>query len=143
MRINLAASGIILPDMVNMGNQTPVDEDETESEEEQDQYLSPNSSTEEERIGSCLTEVVITEASPLREESLDETGASRPQTIQRSSKKQKRKKQTKKDRSRKQAARSSAHLDSDDKMDSEMGDTNAVNNDAVESTMDVKMENKV
>ena len=137
-----------------MGSQTPeVDEDETESEEEQDQFLSSNSSVEEERnvsvANTCLPELITTKPSPLAEEGLDEAGASRPQTIQRSSKKQKRKKQTKKDRSRKQTAHSSAHPDTDGKSDSEMGDgdTKDVDDEFIESTMsptmNVKMKNKV
>lgn len=152
MRINLAASGITLPNLVNAGSQTPADDEEIESEDEPDQRGFSHSSLNEEsdgsRAGSSLVaEVVITEPSPLVGDSMDETDVLSPQTIRKSSKKQKRKKQTRKDRSRKQTASLSPYPDvnrDDGRYDNTRKDAD---DDVMESTicskMSVKMQNKV
>ena len=156
MKINLASSGIVLPSLVNVSCQTPANESEMLSEDESELQDSSHSSLhddkDESRTSIPLVEMVITEPSPLVGESLDESEVSRPQTIQRSSKKHKRKKQMKKDHSRKQTARRPQLHSNFDYVneDDELADEQIVENrdkSDVESTtsskMSVKMENKV
>ena len=164
MRINLASSGIIVPDVVSVSCQTPGydddddddddDDEETLSEDEQEQRSPSLTSLEEERDGSRadnrLPELINTEQSPLVEDSLDEPEATPPQTIQKPSKKQKRKKQTRKGPSRKQVRHHSPYPRTAVKGDTEMGDDGTrddFGDDARENTisskMNVQMENKV
>ena len=159
MRINLASSGIVLPDVVNVSSQTPINDQEMPDEEETDEVDSSRSSFQAEedgsrsasRAGSDLGEIVITEASPLVQDTAGEPEVSSSQATQRSSKKKKRLKQARKDQSRKQTARSSVHpdVDMDDattegRYTSTKEDSNV---DVIESTislkMNVNMENKV
>lgn len=122
MRINLASSGIILPDLVNVSSQTPVNDQEMLNEDETDETDSSHSSLHEEeeeesrpasRAGSDLAKFVVTEASPLVGDTVDEPEVSNSQATQRSSRKKKRKRTEKKDHSRKPSARSLAHPDVD------------------------------
>ena len=121
MRINLASSGIILPDLVNVGSQTPVNDQEMLNEDDTDETGSFHSSLHEEeegsrpvsRAGSDLAKVVVTEASLLVGDTVDEPEVSNSQATQRSSRKKKRKRTDKKDHSRKPSARSLAHPDVD------------------------------
>lgn len=159
MRINLASSGTVLPDVVSVSSQTPVNDQGMPDEEETDEIDSSHSSFHDEEDGSRpasrtdsgFEKIVITEESPLVRDAADEPEISNSQATQRSSKKKKRQKQARKDHSRKQTARSSAHpdVDMDDattegQYTSTKEDSNV---DVRESTMSLKtnvnMENKV
>ena len=122
MRINLASSGITLPSVVNVSSQTPATDDEISNEDESDRYRSSYSSLNQEmeapRAGSSLAGFVITEPSPVLENSVDEAEVT-PQDVKRNSRKRetrkqetagtKSKKPSRKDHSRKPTARRAPH----------------------------------